>query len=70
MAYIDTTFECSGKTNKTIRVPSGQGGSDRTIYVNGADSGYRLGNSDDKVYHKRSGNLSSSNLKDFAKASL
>lgn len=70
MAYINATFECSGKTKKNIRVPSGQGGSDRTIYVDGSDSGHRLGNSDDKVYNKRSGNLTANNLQDFAKNCL
>ena len=50
MAYIEEYMETSDNTKKLIKVPSAQGGTDRTIYVNGSNSGYRLGNSNNMVY--------------------
>ena len=65
MAAIDNFFETSsGKVR--VRVPSVQGGADRTIYINGSDSGYKLGNSNDQVYTKH-GREVSSDLKSFIK---
>ena len=67
MAYFEGKLETTNGT-KTVKVPSQQGGSDRTIYLNGSDTGYKLGNNDNKIYKKASGQqVSSLALKDFAK---
>ena len=66
MAYIDENMETSNGSKKQIRVPSGKGGTDRTIYVNGSNSGYKLGQGNDSVYTQHGREVSSS-LKDFVK---
>jgi len=66
MAYIDEDMETSNGSKKRIRVPSAKGGTDRTIYVNGSSSGYKLGQSNDTVYTKHGREVSSS-LRDFVK---
>lgn len=66
MAYIDEYMETSDGSKKQIRVPSAKGGTDRTIYVNGSSSGYKLGQSNDTVYTKHGREVSSS-LRDFVK---
>ncbi len=70
MAFIDEIMETSDKTKKKIRVPSNQGGTDRTIYVNGNNSGYRLGNGNNHIYTSGGREVSKSSLKDFAKQML
>lgn len=69
MACIDEYMETSDGSKKKIRVPSPRGGSDRTIYVNDRDSGYRLGDNNDKVYTHGKREVSSS-LKDFVRLCL
>lgn len=66
MAYIDEDMETSNGSKKRIRVPSAKGGADRTIYVNGSSSGYKLGQGNDTVYTKHGREVSSS-LRDFVK---
>lgn len=66
MAYIDEDMETSNGSKKRIRVPSAKGGSDRTIYINGSNSGYKLGQGNDTVYTKHGREVSSS-LRDFVK---
>lgn len=68
MAYIDDYYDCAGNTRKKIRVPSEQGGSDRRVYVNGNDSGYYLGNNNDRVY--KGGSEVAKDLVSFAKNRL
>ncbi|MGE4444437.1 MAG: hypothetical protein AB7E37_05600 [Candidatus Altimarinota bacterium] len=63
---IEALMETSDGSKKRIRVPSAQGGTDRTIYVNGSDSGYKLGQNNDRVYTKH-GREVSGFLKDFVK---
>lgn len=71
MAFIDTMMETSNGSMKKIKVPSSQGGTDRIIYVNGSDSGYRLGNSNDYIYNHRSGEqVSTASIKAFVKQML
>lgn len=71
MAYIDTSMKTSNGSTKQIKVPSDRGGSDRTIYVNGNNSGYRLGNNDDFVYKISSGSkVSTASLESFVKLML
>ena len=70
MAFIDEFMETSDKTKKKIRVPGCRGGTDRTIYVNGNSSGYRLGNENDKIYTLSGREVSELPVKDFAKQML
>lgn len=63
---IDTYMETSNGSKKRIRVPSSQGGADRTIYVDGRNSGYKLGQQNDRVYTQNGREVSDS-LKDFVK---
>lgn len=65
MAYIDDYFETSDSGKVRVRVPSSQGGADRTVYVNGRDSNYYLGDSNDRVYFH--GREVAKTLKDFIK---
>ncbi len=69
MAYLEEYMETSDNTKKLIKVPSAQGGADRTIYVNGSNSGYRLGNSNNMVYSSGGREVAKS-LKDFVKEML
>jgi len=69
MAYINEYMETSDNTKKLIRVPSAQGGADRTIYVNGSNSGYKLGNSNNMVYSSGGREVAKS-LKDFVREML
>jgi hypothetical protein len=69
MAFFDQRTECKNKQMKKVRVPSLQGGSDRRIYVNGQNSGYYLGDGNNKIY--RSGSeVSSLSVEEFAKQKL
>lgn len=70
MAFIDENMETSDKSKKRIRVPSHRGGSDRTIYVNGNNSGYRLGNGNDYIYTSSGRQVSTASIRDFAKQML
>ncbi|MDP3380223.1 MAG: hypothetical protein Q8S84_01380 [bacterium] len=63
-------METSDKSKKNIRVPSNQGGSDRTIYVNGSNSGYRLGNGNNHIYTSGGREVSKASIKDFVKQML
>jgi hypothetical protein len=63
--FFEDRLETSSGEKVKIRVPSAQGGTDRTIYKNGIDSGYYLGNGNDHVY--RNGQYVADNLKDFVK---
>lgn len=67
MAFFDGTLECQKKIMKRVRVPGLRGGSDRTIYVNGSSSGYRLGNHNDEIYTLHGKHVSSLPLMEFAK---
>lgn len=67
MAFFDGTLECQKKIMKRVRIPSLRGGSDRTIYVNGNSSGYRLGNHNDEIYTLSGKYVSSLSLVEFAK---
>jgi len=69
MSVINEMMETSDKSKKRIKVVSPQGGTDRTIYVNDRDSGYRLGDSNDRVYTHSKREVSSS-LKDFVRLNL
>lgn len=69
MAAIDENMKTSDGTKKRIRVPSQQGGTDRTIYVNGSNSGYRLGDGNNEVYTSGGRHVSKS-LKDFVELNL
>ena len=69
MAYINEYMETSDGTQKMIKVPSAQGGADRTIYVNGSNSGYRLGNGNNMVYTSAGREVARS-LKDFVRERL
>jgi len=71
MAFFDDRIITSDGTKKRIRVPSLSGGTDRTIYVNGNSSNYRLGNNNNVIYNKVSGReVSTLPLKEFAKTFL
>lgn len=48
--FFEDRLETASGERVKIRVPSAQGGTDRTIYKNGIDSGYYLGDSNDHVY--------------------
>lgn len=63
MAAIDTNMKTSNGDTVRVKVPSSKGGSDRRIYINGGDSGFKLGVSNDKVYSN--GSEVSKSLKDF-----
>lgn len=63
--YFEDRLETSSGEKVKIRVPSAQGGTDRTIYKSGIDSGYYLGDSNDHVY--RNGQYVADNLRDFVK---
>lgn len=68
MAVISDKVRASSGKTINFKVKSSKGGSDRTIYIeNGKDTGYRLGNYDDKVYCKKSGDEVSSSLIEFIK---
>lgn len=70
MAFFDKPdVICSDGKPKRVRVPSNKGGTDRSIYVNGNDSGYYLGQGNDYIY--RGGSLvSKASIPDFAKQLL
>lgn len=70
MAFIDEFMETSDKSRKKIRVPGRRGETDRTIYVNGNSSGYRLGNENDKIYTLSGREVSDLSVKDFARQML
>ena len=69
MAIFDENVKLASGSNKKLRIP---GGSDMTLYLNGTDTGYRLGNDGKSFYKKSSGNLVAKKLsvKDFAKLHL
>lgn len=69
MAYFDESVQCSDGKTKRVRVPSLQGGTDRNIYVNGNNSGYYLGQKNNRIY-KSGREVSSLPLKEFAKEFL
>ena len=69
MAYINDSFETSSGKRVNVKVPSSRGGQDRTIYVDGRDIGYKLGQGNDKVYTKHGSEVSKA-LRDFVKISL
>lgn len=66
MAVIDNYFKTSKGKQLRVKVPSSQGGADRTIYLgeDGKNSGYKLGSHDNKVYTKE-GRYVSKSLKEF-----
>jgi hypothetical protein len=66
MAFIDEMMKTSDGSKKRIRVPSLKGGTDRIIYVNGNNSGYRLGNENDKIYTSSGREVSTASIKEFA----
>jgi hypothetical protein len=63
MAFIDETMTNSKKERVRVRVPSLQGGADRTVYIDGNDSGYYLGQKNNCVY--RNGRHVADNLRDL-----
>jgi hypothetical protein len=68
MAHFDERIEDSNGNIVQIRVPSLQGGTDRTIYVNENATKYCLGKNNDKIYNQRSGSeVSELPLKKFVK---
>ena len=69
MAFFDRRIECANKITKHIRVRSEQGGADRRIYVNCSDSGYYLGNGNNRIYSSGR-EVSSSSIPEFAKQNL
>jgi len=46
------------------------GGTDRRIYVNNRESGYKLGSGNNKIYTSSGREVSSASLKEFAKMNL
>lgn len=48
--FFEDRLETGSGEKVKIRVPSARGGTDRTIYKNGVDSGYYLGDNNDHVY--------------------
>lgn len=69
MAFFDRRTECKNNQMKKVRVPSLQGGTDRNIYVNGSQTGYYLGNRNNKIYRAGS-EVSSLSVEEFAKQNL
>lgn len=70
MAFFDNMIECSNGSKKRVRVPGDKGASDRNIYVDGRNSGYRLGNSNNNIYTSSGREVSTASICDFAKQTL
>lgn len=63
MAFIDETMKTASGKKVQVRVPSHQGGTDRTVYIDGRNSGYYLGNRNNCVY--KGGNFVADTLRDL-----
>lgn len=70
MAFFDEHIETSNGTKKRVFVRSSMGGTDRRIYVNNRESGYKLGSGNNKIYTSSGREVSSASLKEFAKMNL
>ncbi|MDF1682829.1 MAG: hypothetical protein P1U46_03845 [Patescibacteria group bacterium] len=63
MAAINDYYDDSNKKRVKVKVPSEQGGTDRKVYVNDVNTGYYLGQKNNKVY--RAGSERYSSIENF-----
>lgn len=70
MAYFEDRLEDSKGNMVNIKVPHNKGGTDRTIYKNDFDTGYRLGNGDNEIYTTSGRHVSDMSIKEFVKQML
>lgn len=63
MAFIDEIMKTGTGKKVHVRVPSHQGGTDRTVYIDGCATAYYLGRGNNEVY--RAGNHVADNLRDL-----